>query len=150
MEIFSFRKNKLLRIVLYIVPTLPLLILILSNRPQTSVEGIFVIMLVVQFFHSIEEQLTNFEKKWPLMRISGVQFWLFEIFFQITFSIFFLINDYIGRTEVMVFFVLLMFANGIWHIVWFWFFEKGKYVPGLLTAALFIIAFFIHYYSTVL
>jgi len=38
-----------------------------------------------------------------------------------------------------------MFANGIWHIVW-WAIEK-KYVPGLLTAPLHLIAFIYFYFS---
>ena len=149
MKMFSFLKNKYQRVLLYILLTLPLLGIVLYRSQWNTIESIFVIMLAIQFSHSIEEQLMNFEEKWPLMRISGTQFWLFEIVFQISFSIIFLINNFIGKTEVMIFFIILMLANGVWHIVWFWFFEKGKYVPGLLTATLFIIAFFIHYYSTV-
>jgi hypothetical protein len=38
-----------------------------------------------------------------------------------------------------------MFTNGIWHIAW-WGIEK-KYVPGLVTAPLFVIAFSIFYYQ---
>lgn len=106
--------------------------------------------LFLQFIHSLEEQLGDFHSRWPLMKISRTQFAIFEILFQFFWFLPFLFKDFMARDVMLWVFPLLMFANGIWHVIWFWFFEKGKrYVPGLLTAPLFIVLF-IQMYLTLL
>lgn len=46
----------------------------------------------------------------------------------------------------MVSFNILMFANGMWHLVWFVFCEKcKKYVPGLITAPIHVVTFIVFY-----
>jgi len=74
-------------------------------------------------------------------------FLIFEIlFFSFWVAIFFA-KEFQYRDQAMAFFNLLMFANGIWHLVW-WGIVK-KYVPGLVTAPLFVITFMIFYFQIV-
>jgi hypothetical protein len=55
-------------------------------------------------------------------------------------------GDFPLREPLMASFNILMFANGLWHVVWCWFGEKGKnYVPGLVTAPLHILTFLLYY-----
>lgn len=75
-------------------------------------------------------------------------FVIFEILFNVFWLMVLLIEEFPLRIWLMGFFCLLMFANGIWHIVWFWFFEKAKkYVPGLYTAFLHVGVFFAFFYT---
>lgn len=80
------------------------------------------------------------------MKLSAQAFALFEVFFQLFWFLPFVFSKFPGRETMLWFFPLLMFANGVWHVVWFGFFEKGKkYVPGLLTAPVFIFVFIAFY-----
>lgn len=80
------------------------------------------------------------------MKVTGLQFAVFELVFQLVWMLPLFLSNFPGRDSMLWFFPLLMFANGVWHIVWFWFFEKLKrYVPGLITAPIFVIAFVIMY-----
>lgn len=130
---------------LFVIYVLLNLILFFLSKPFSVTDKISVYALVflfLQFVHSLEEQLNDFHSKWPLMKITRTQFELFEIGFQTFWFLPFIFHNFIGRDVLLWFFPLLMFANGVWHIIWFWFFEKGKrYVPGLLTAPLFILIF---------
>ncbi len=113
--------------------------------PIEMIEQFFIIFLVILFFHSTEEHLTGFHKKSPLYKMSfPVFFGLEAIFFGFWLIVF--LTDFQARTGFMAFFNILMFINGIWHILWFMFLEKGKrYVPGLITAPLFVITFVVFY-----
>jgi len=102
-------------------------------------------MLGWQFVHSIEEATTNFHKKFPLLKMSLGAFTFFEALFQGLFWVVYLMHSFPYREQFMAFFIILMFANGLWHMVW-WGIEK-KYVPGLLTAPVFVIAFLFFYFS---
>ncbi len=112
---------------------------------MTTLEYFFLILLGIQFFHSIEELSTGFHKKFPLVQMKFRTFLLFEILFFSFWVSIFVLKDFQYRDQFMAFFNILMFANGLWHIVW-WGVVK-KYVPGLITAPLFIVAFAI-FYST--
>ncbi len=92
----------------------------------------FQITYFIQLLHSIEELSTGFHKKWYFFTM---HFWLF-LLFEICFSLFWglvIFTDFIPyKRELSEFFLLLMFANGVQHVVWFgW---TKKYVPGLITA----------------
>lgn len=109
------------------------------------IEQYFKLFVFVQLLHSQEEIHTRFEKRWPVWRMSRT----FFVTFEITFSIFLLLMVFVetmpGRNAFMVFFNVLMFANGIWHMMWAAI-EK-RYVPGLFTAPLFIIVFSLFYFQ---
>lgn len=99
----------------------------------------FGISCAVQVIHSLEEIFTRFEKRWPLWRMNRVTFVSFEIFFTALFLSVFFIKPAFGETFAKAF-LLVMFANGIWHIFWAW--SEKRYVPGLVTAPLHIIIAF--------
>ena len=116
----------------------------LSSR--SGVEYYFMVFVFLQFLHSQEEQWSNFHERWPYMKVTGLQFAVFELVFQLVWMLPLFLSNFPGRDSMLWFFPLLMFANGVWHIVWFWFFENLKrYVPGLITAPIFVIAFVIMY-----
>jgi hypothetical protein len=102
-------------------------------------------LLFVQLLHSIEELTMGFHKKWYLFPMPFWVFLLFEIIHNIFWILVILTNLVPYKTELSAFFIALMFANGVQHIVWFgW--EK-KYVPGLLTAPLHIILFLVFFFQ---
>lgn len=97
------------------------------------------ILLGIQCLHSLEELSTGFHKKWYLFSMPFSVFLIFEIVF-LSFWIFVWLMPTLSHKELlMAFFNLLMFANGIQHLVWAG--VKKKYVPGLITAPLLIAAF---------
>jgi len=111
-----------------------------------SVFSFGTIALIIQLAHSIEELMTGFHKKWYLMKLSFPFFLTFEILHNIFWLSVFLIGVFPRRAWLIEFFLVLMFANGIQHIVWAG--SVKKYVPGLITAILHIVNFliFILYY----
>ena len=110
-------------------------------------EVLYTMSLLVQLFHSIEELSTGFHKKWYLFTMP---FWVF-LAFEIAFSLFWIVvlvnRTFPNRELFQTSFLVLMFANGIQHLVWWR--AKKKYVPGLITAFLHIFVFLI-FYSQVL
>ena len=89
------------------------------------------IAFLIQVTHSIEELVTGFHKKWYLFKMPFFVFFLFEIGF--TFFWFLVIfTSYFSNEKLLLFYILLMFANAIQHLVWFGI--NKKYVPGLVTA----------------
>ena len=106
-------------------------------------ETFYLLSLITQLIHSVEELSTGFQKKWYLFKMP---FWIFLIF-EICFSgfwIMILVNPIFPyRSTLQIFFLLLMFANGVQHLVWCG--NVKKYVPGLLTAPLHIIIAFIYF-----
>jgi|GEM_PF-691841 len=111
---------------------------------MSTIETYFLIMLGIQVFHSIEELTQNFHEKFPLLKMSFKFFLLFEILFLLFWITIFMLKDIPNRFTLIAFFILLMFINGLWHIVW-WGIKK-KYVPGLITAPLFVIVFWSFYF----
>lgn len=72
-------------------------------------------------------------------------FFLFELVFS-SFWVFVLLSEsFPDRIDWQIFFLILMFANGIQHIVWWG--NAKKYVPGLFTAFLHIIVFLVFYFK---
>lgn len=111
------------------------------------IEVYFLTFLALQVLHSIEELVTGFHKKFPLMKLKFKTFLTFELAFISFWTFIFFYVPYPAKDIWMHAFILLMFANGLWHIVWFGFFERFKrYVPGLLTAPLFIIIFVVYFF----
>lgn len=107
-------------------------------------EQFFIASLLVQLAHSTEELTTKFHKKWYLVKMPLRAFLLFELAFS-GFWIFILFNkSFPSREYFQLFFLILMFANGIQHVVWFG--VAKKYVPGLITAPVHIIIFSIFYF----
>jgi hypothetical protein len=101
-------------------------------------ELFFIVSLSVQLAHSVEELTTGFHKKWYLFKMP---FWIF-LSFELIFSLFWisvvLIETFPFRANFQEFFLVLMFANGIQHIIWS---RAKKYVPGLITGCLHILVF---------
>jgi len=104
-------------------------------------------MYAVQIFHSIEELATGFHKKWFFFKMSFKFFFSFEIIHNLLW-LFVLLNTQLPyRKYLLVFFLLLMFAQSLWHLAW-WAMKK-QYVPGLVTAPIHIILFLLFYFQTV-
>jgi hypothetical protein len=92
----------------------------------------YTLILVVQLLHSVEELSTGFHKKWYLFKMPFSTFLLFELLFSSFWILVLLIQDFPYRTLLQAFFLVLMFANGVQHIVWWG--SVKKYVPGLINA----------------
>lgn len=117
----------------------------MSGSSLSILETFFIALLVIQFFHSIEELSNMFHEKFPLFKMSFKFFLFFELFFFSFWVLVLLVEQFPARKELMSVFNVLMFINGWWHIVW-WAIVK-KYVPGLVTAPLFIIIFLVFYFK---
>ena len=115
---------------------------------MTHLDIFFSLSLLVQLAHSIEEISTGFHERWYLARISFRSFLTFEIGFSIFWILVWLLPSFPQREVLQVFFLVLMFANGIQHLAW-WGQEK-KYVPGLITAHLHVIVFLVFYFKAIL
>jgi len=106
-----------------------------------NLELFFILSLLVQLAHSAEELLMEFHKKWYLFKMPFWVFLLFEAIFSSFWVLVLVMNNFPYRTELQIFFLALMFANGIQHIVWWG--NTKKYVPGLVTAFLHIFVFLV-------
>ncbi len=106
---------------------------------MTNTELFYLIMLGIQFIHSIEEFTHNFHSKFPPFKMSFRFFLGFEICFFLFWLLTFIIQRFPAREFLLQFFIVLIFANGLWHIVWYGIVKKS--VPGLVTAPLFILVF---------
>jgi hypothetical protein len=112
------------------------------------IETCFTILLGFQVLHSIEELSMKFHERCPFFKMGFKTFLAFEILFLVFWVIVLLEKQFPARDYLMAGFLLLMFANGIWHIVW-WGVEK-RYVPGIITAPFFVIVFLLFYFRVVL
>jgi len=111
---------------------------------MSDLELYFKILVGIQFLHSIEEICTRFAKRWPIWRMSQKTFVLLEIFFAFLVLSMVLIKTLPYRDIFMAIYSILMFANGVWHLMWAGI-EK-RYVPGLITAPFFLIVYLIFYF----
>jgi len=105
-------------------------------------------MMSIQMLHSIEELSNKFNVKFPLFKMSSRFFLYFEILFFLFWLSVLLITIFPYRNifmSIMSIFILLMFVNGLWHVVW-WGINK-KYVPGLFTEPFYIVVFIIFYFQ---
>lgn len=109
-----------------------------------DVNKFFLLLLSIQFFHSIEELATGFHEKFPLVKMKFRTFLFLEACFFGFWMVVLLLSRMPYREQLMAFFNILMFANGFWHLVW-WGIVK-KYVPGLVTAPFFVIIFLVFYF----
>ena len=110
-----------------------------------SFQSIAQLMYFVQLLHSSEELLNNFHKKWFFRKLTFKFFLSFEIAHNTFWGLVIFIPNFPFRFPLLGLFILLMFANGIEHVVWYMW-EK-KYVPGLLTAPVHIIIFIVFFFS---
>lgn len=111
------------------------------------IEQFFILSLLVQMVHSVEELSTGFHRKWYLFKMPFCNFLAFEMLFLSFFVSVLLVSAFPYRNLVQEFFLVLMFANGLQHLVW-WGVAK-KYIPGLITAPLHIVVFLIFYFNIV-
>ncbi len=109
------------------------------------IQSYFTLLLFVQIIHSIEEISTGFHKKWYLFKMPLPVFIVFEIIHSIFWISVGYFNEFPFRINLMIIFYILMFANGIQHIVWANIVKK--YVPGLYTAPLFILIILIFLFN---
>ncbi len=107
----------------------------------------FLLSLLVQLVHSVEELSTGFHKKWYVFKMPFWVFLLFEILFSGIFVFVYFTPELWYREAIQSFFLVLMFANGIQHLVW-WGVVK-KYVPGLITAPLHVGIFLAFYFKII-
>lgn len=112
---------------------------------QYNLELFFRLLVGIQIIHSLEEIYTRFDKHWPVWKMSRRFFISFEILFSLLLLLVVFFQDFPQRLVFMQAFNLLMFANGIWHLMWAG--VVKKYVPGLITAPLFLIVFCFYYFS---
>ena len=101
----------------------------------------------LQIVHSIEELSTGFHRKWYLFKMPFWVFLTFELIHNLFWGFVIFNVKFPNRDNLMLFFLVLMFANGIQHIVWAG--MAKKYVPGLVTAPLHIILFLMFYYNSI-
>ncbi|OGD81596.1 hypothetical protein A2572_04425 [Candidatus Collierbacteria bacterium RIFOXYD1_FULL_40_9] len=104
----------------------------------------FTVSCIVQIFHSLEEIFNHFEKRWSLWKTSRATFVTFEVLFSLLFlyTLLFQPSFYAAFAKA---FLLLMFANGVWHLFWGW--SDRRYVPGLITAPFHILNSAIYFLS---
>lgn len=110
-------------------------------------EQFFGISLLIQVIHAIEELTTGFNKKWYAFKMPFWVFLLFELVFEGFWIAVYLLHDFPDRQVFQAFFLALMFANGVQHLVWAG--NVKKYVPGLITAPLHIIVFLMYYFGAI-
>ena len=110
---------------------------------MANLETFYLLSLGVQLVHSIEELSTGFHKKWYLFKMP---FWIFLVF-EIGFTAFWMVVLFSPAFPYRIFlqtlFLLLMFANGVQHLVWYG--NTKKYVSGLLTAPLHVVTTSIYF-----
>lgn len=107
-------------------------------------EQFYILSLLVQIIHSLEELSTGFHKKWYLFKMSFRSFLVFELLFSAFWILVLLLPSFPFRTLLQEFFLVLMFANGIQHLVWYG--TVKKYVPGLISAPIHVIVFLVFYF----
>lgn len=112
---------------------------------MSPLEQFFTVSLLVQIIHSIEELVTGFHKKWYLFKMPFWIFFLFEIVFSSFWIVVWLWSDFPNRLRFQTFFLILMFVNGVQHLVWAA--VTRKYVPGLITAPIHVIVTGFYFFS---
>lgn len=103
------------------------------------------LMFGIQLLHSIEELSTGFHKRWFLFKMPFKTFLAFEVIHNLFWLTVLLLPTFPYRIELLAVFILLMFANGVEHVIWAG--CEKKYVPGLITAPLHIVLFLILYFQ---
>ncbi|MBI5448808.1 HXXEE domain-containing protein [Candidatus Gottesmanbacteria bacterium] len=112
---------------------------------MSPLEQFFTISLLVQIAHATEELSTGFHKKWYVIKVPLEVFLAFEVVFECFWIAVWLFQDFPSRAYLQTFFLALMFANGVQHIVWAG--NVKKYVPGLVTAPVHCVVFLMFYFK---
>jgi hypothetical protein len=107
----------------------------------------YLLFVITQLIHSQEEIHTGFYKKSQIFGMSKKLFITFEIVFSLFILLFVFFKEIPFNTIWKHVFILLMFANGIEHFLWF--LKEKKYVPGVVTAFIALIMFIFYYFSHV-
>ena len=108
-----------------------------------SLHDWFIIFGIVQLIHSQEEIWTGFHKKWFLFTMPRWVFIGLEAVLTF-FILFYMFNpDAPGGQGFMYWFIFAMLLNGMEHIIWAA--VKKRYVPGLVTAPIFVVLFGLYY-----
>lgn len=113
---------------------------------MVEIQTFATLIFIVQLFHSVEELSTGFYKKWFFFKMSFRTFLTFEILLYLL-VLLILIFNFPYKNYLLAFFIVLMFAQSLWHLAW-WAMEK-KYVPGLVTAIIHVVIFLIFYFQYV-
>jgi hypothetical protein len=103
-----------------------------------------ILVFAIQTVHSLEELSTGFYKKWYLFKMPFKTFLTFEILFEVFWAAVIFYPYFPAREQLLAFFLVLMFANGVQHLVWAG--SVKKYVPGLITAIIHCALFLIFYF----
>lgn len=111
-------------------------------------EQFYLIVLLVQLAHSVEELTTGFHRRWYLFKMPFLTFLSFELLFSAFWFFVFFSSSLLYREYLQAFFLVLMFANGVQHLIW-WGVEK-KYVPGLVTAFVHVAVFLVFFFKVAL
>jgi len=106
---------------------------------------IVILVFGLQIIHSFEELTTGFHKKWYLFKMPFWIFLTFELIHNLFWGLVIFNTNLPYRNGLLLFFLPLMFANGVQHIVWAG--MAKKYVPGLITGFLHIILFLVYYFQ---
>ncbi len=105
--------------------------------------GYFVILGLIQLAHSQEEIWTRFHRRWFVFTMPRWLFIIFELVVSLV-IIAYIVKPHLPLSHMfMSVFALIMFINGIGHIVWG--LVTKSYVPGLVTAPLFVVVFCAYY-----
>lgn len=105
----------------------------------------YVAFALTQLLHSQEEIWTDFHKKWFVFTMPRWSFVGFEAVLSIFIVLYLFKPELPFANQFMILFSLVMFINGIGHIVWA--LVKRSYVPGLITAPIFVILFCLYYFK---
>jgi Protein of unknown function with HXXEE motif len=110
-----------------------------------TTHGYFLLLGTTQLVHSQEEIWTGFHKKWFVFTMPLWVFIAWEVLFSLP-IVACMLNPKLSFISWYVpLFALLMFVNGMEHIIWGA--VSKKYVPGLITAPVFIIIFCFYYFT---
>lgn len=109
-----------------------------------TIDSWYIVFVIIQLIHSQEELHAGFYKKSPIFPMPKKRFIIFEILFSTLIVSFAIFKQLPLRDVWMPFFILLMFANGVEHFLW-WLSEK-RYVPGIVTAVITLLVFIIFYF----
>jgi hypothetical protein len=112
-----------------------------------SLHTYFVAFGLVQLLHSQEEIWTGFHKKWFVFTMPRWVFMAFEALLSATIIAYILYPHLSGAVAFSQWFIFAMLLNGMEHIVWAA--VKKTYVPGLITAPLFLVLFIPYYANLV-
>ena len=107
-------------------------------------EYFYLASLCVQAIHGTEALLTGTHRRWYVFKTSFAAMFVWEVLFLGFWVIVYALQSFPFREYLMPVFMLLMFANGLQHVIWAsW--EK-RYVPGLITAPLHVVVFVLYFF----